>query len=304
MEPLQHQVAALDEIVARARAFYDGRGRGLSIIPRFFSLLAAPTGTGKTAVATISAEAIGATLLRISAPAWMPSGATKSSVKETIFTIAEAVAANSRTLLVIDEIDKIVDRNGDNSWKSYVRGEIFDLLDGRWPVGLTAPDDENENEIPREALTTKLQETVFILGIGTFQDWFDSAGSRRNIGFGAEIDPGNDELTSDIVADLLPRELAGRFNGSLIRLPELQPEHYHRIAKQAEDTLPERMRDAFRQEVDRRIGAAIEAKKGVRFLEESVMEVLKNLPPEPMPKFILPAKSEPVTPDPLDSCTL
>lgn len=285
------------------RGFHAGEWRNLTIQPRWNSILVAPTGTGKTAVATMAAEAIGGTkLLRVSAPAWIPASA-KGSVAETIFTVAEAVARNVRTLLVIDEIDKI--SHTDNSWQSYIRGEIMDLADGRWPTGLKSPDDDDENEIPREALTNKLRETVFILAIGTFQEFFDSAGSRRSMGFGAEINPETDELNAEIIADLMPRELANRFNSSIIRLPELQAEHYHRIAKQATDSLPERMRQAFSEAAAARIAGAIRAKKGIRFLEEAMMETLKNLPPEPKYELILAAKTEPETIDPFDQiCTL
>ena len=271
-----------------------------------------PTGTGKTTIAvqaiavmaaqaggTMATQPIPTSMLRIAAPAWMPAGASKSTVKETISTIAEAVAANSRTLLVIDEIDKIVDRDGDNSWKTYVRGELYDLCDGRWPSGLKSPEDDNENEILLEVLTKKLRETVFVLAIGTFQDWFDGTGSRT-IGFGEENNTESDVMTADIIAENLPRELANRFNSSIIHLPELQERHYWMIAKQAEDTLPERMRQAFSEAAAARIAGAISAKKGVRFLEEAMMEVLKNLPPEIVEIAIATTTNNEPEPDPFD----
>ncbi len=132
-----------------------------------------------------------------------------------------------------------------------------------------------------DALTTKLKTTVFVLGIGTFQSWFDDSGSRRAMGFGAETNPANDELSADIIAEKLPRELANRFNSTLIRLPELRPEDYARIANEAADKLPLRMQAAFRVEISKRITGAIAAKKGVRFLEEAMMATLINLPPAP-----------------------
>ena len=232
------------------------------------------------------AEAVNATMVRICAPAWMPCGAHNRGVAETVSTLAAALSANARTLLVIDESDKIC--HGENSWQGYIRGEIFDLTDGKWPAGLKPPDDGSDDDgTPpideskwRALLTAKLTTTVFILGIGTFQSFFDSVGSRRAIGFGA-TDPADDELSAEIVAEKLPRELANRFNSSLIRLPELRPEHYRLIANEATETLPLRMRAAFREAVARRIDGAISAKKGMRFLEEAMLDVLKTLPPAP-----------------------
>ena len=65
------------------------------------------TGVGKTALATIAGEALNATLLRISTPAWIPVGAHNRGATETLVMIADHVTRNPRTLLVLDEIDKI-----------------------------------------------------------------------------------------------------------------------------------------------------------------------------------------------------
>lgn len=320
MEVLEHQRQALDEIVSRARAFFRSDWRGLPIQPRWASLLVGSTGTGKTAVAAMAAEALSGTrsnsfpenstfsLLRVSAPSWMPVGAHNRGTKETISVIAAHVDQHDRTILVADEIDKLVAGTGgtaagsDGSWQSYIRAELYDLLDDRWPVGMKDSDGDELSATAIDALTTKLKTTVFVLGIGTFQSWFDGAGTRRSMGFGAETNPETDELSADIVAENLPRELANRFNSQLIRLPELRADDYHRIARETADKLPLRMQRAFRAEVERRIAGAISAKKGVRFLEEAIMEVLKNLPPRPeiIAEIV---KTNPEIPG-LDLCTL
>ncbi len=286
MEPLAHQRDALAEITRRARAYYSGEWLELPVVPRWASLMVAPSGTGKTAVAAMAAAAAGASMLRVSAPNWMPCGANNRGTRETITVIGQHVAAHDRTMLVVDELDKIVDRTGDNSWKSYIRSELFDLADGRWPAGLNRPDGESdENDcpttVPIETLTEKLRHTVYILGVATFQDWFDGAQSRRSMGFGAEINPEHQELTADIIAEKMPRELSNRFNSALIRLPELTPDDYHRIAREVETQLPLRMREPYRREVDRQLPGAIAAKKGVRFVEEVMLTVLVESQPEP-----------------------
>lgn len=284
MEVLEHQREPLAEIVSRISAFGRQDWRDLPVQPRWASLLTGPTGTGKTAVAAMAAEAVGASMLRVSAPNWMPSGANNRSTRETISVIADHVARHDRTILFVDELDKLVDRTGDSSWKAYIRGELFDLIDGRWSAGLTLPETEDDQpDITIEQLTAKLRDSVFVLAAGTFQSWFDDSGSRRAMGFGAEIDPKTHELSADIIAEKMPRELANRFNSQLIRLPELRPEDYHRIAREAENKLPERMQAAFRGEVAKRITGAIAAKKGVRFLEEAMMATLVSLPPDPAP---------------------
>jgi hypothetical protein len=225
--------------------------------------------------------------MRLSAPGYMPCGAHQRGTRESITVIAEHVARHDRTMLVLDEIDKLVDTGvasgncgsstgGGDSWRGYIRGEIYDLADGRWPSGLRLPDDENCQEIPLDALTCKLRESVFILGIGTFQDWYDHSSASRSMGFCAELNPRSAQITADVVADRIPRELANRFNCDLIKLPDLQPGDYRIIALEAERKLPADLQQAFRAEVNRRIQGAIDARKGVRFLEECIMQVLKQ----------------------------
>jgi ATP-dependent Clp protease ATP-binding subunit ClpA len=144
-------------------------------------------------------------------------------------------------------------------------------------------EDEKGNEVPIDALTKKLRESVFILGVGTFQTWHDSAKERRSMGFGAECidDPQQNQITPDILAQTIPREIVNRF-GQIIQIPELKPHDYHQIAHQAEAKLPEQMRELFRNEIEARIPEAIAAKKGARFIEEALTAVLINMP-EPAP---------------------
>jgi hypothetical protein len=185
----------------------------------------------------------------------------------------------------------------------------MDLVDGRWPEGLRIPADDDDEEPPdakglAERLTTKLRNTVFILGIGTFQDYFDSVGSRRTMGFVTRDDDKLDEISAVTVAERLPRELANRFNSNLIRLPELRPSDYQAIALEAADSLPGYIRAPFLAAAIRQIPGAIAAKKGVRFLEEAMLDTLKGLPSEAAPVSV-PTPS-PVTPTepPTLECTL
>jgi SpoVK/Ycf46/Vps4 family AAA+-type ATPase len=289
--PLAYQKDALEEITARAKAYFAGQWKNLPIHPRWHTLICGPTGVGKTALAVLAAERVGASLLRISAPGWMPAGAHQRGTMESITVVAEHVARHERTMLVLDEMDKLVDGGssagpgsssaGNDSWRSYIRGEIYDLADGRWPSGMRQPDDEECNEVSLAVLTKKLRESVFILGVGTFQDWYDHSSSRRSMGFGAELDSNRPQITADVVAGRIPRELANRFNGDLIKLPDLQQEDYHRIAREVERRFPKDLQGPFRDEARKHIQGAIDAKKGIRFLEEVLMQVLKRMPPEP-----------------------
>ncbi len=223
-------------------------------------------------------------------PSWIPLGAHNRGARETLGVIAAHIARHDKTVLVLDEIDKLISGpggvtgtsgGGGDSWQSYVRAELYTaVLDCRWPAGFHPPEMDDGTEVNIGELERKLKNTVFVVGIGTFQNWFDAAGSRRTMGFTAEDNTANEAITADIVAVNMPRELSNRFNSNLIRLPELTPDDYRRISNEAENQLPERMRDEFRRAVTRLMPGAIAAKKGCRFLEEAMLETLMNLPPE------------------------
>lgn len=277
MEALEHQVKALEEIAARARAYFclsENSWQNLPIRPRWATILCAPTGSGKTTIASMVAHAVDASLIRTSVPSYMPCGAHQRGAKETICVIAEHVARNDRTILVLDEIDKMVTTTQE-SWRSYILSELYDLLDGRWPTGLREVEDDNDNQIPIESLTEKLRESVFILSIGTFQDWYDSPQDRRTIGFGESDE--KKEISSELIAQKLPRELANRHNGSIVLMPELNDGDYRIIAQQTINKLPHNLKIPFKIEVERLIEDAIKAKKGVRYLEEAMMSTLVGL---------------------------
>jgi hypothetical protein len=246
------------------------------------------------------ASEVGAELFHVSAPAWMPCGAYRSTTRETIAVLASHVATHPKTLLFIDEIDKIY--HLETPWMGYIRGEIFEVTDGRWPQGTKLPgipDDVDEEDQALETakalvdLTRKLQENVFILGAGTFQDFFDHRGVCKSVGFGArgEIPA---QISAEEIARRLPRELVNRFNGSLVLLPELGEEHYRLIAREAIESLPAWLRAEFSVAVHRLLPMAIAAKKGVRFLEEALMEALVVAKP-PREKPVIP-------PEALDPC--
>lgn len=301
MEPFDYQQSAVDEIVARGRAYFKGQWRdpSIRINPRFATLIAAPSGVGKSFIAGTAARLLGAKLVRISAGSWMPMGARATAVPETIPMLAEAIDKNERTLLAIDEICKI--SSTESHWLEHIRTEIFEILDFRWGQ-LKAPENDIDNrntaasDAWRERITKKLRENVFVLGIGTFQEFFDSGG-QKTIGYGAS--EATSEITPEDIVRRLPRELLNRFNTSLIRIPDLQPHHYPQIAKQAEGHLPESMRVLFRDEALRRMNEAIRCKKGFRFVEEVVMEVLKIMPDD----FLAPTVPTVIDSiDPFDLC--
>jgi hypothetical protein len=133
-------------------------------------------------------------------------------------------------------------------------------------------DDDDDDAKTLKKLNEKLRSSVFILAIGTFQDFFD-APPKYSLGFGATTQK-PPELDASEIANRLPRELTNRFHGSVIVLPDLTAENYREIALQAAQSIPEDIREFFIAAAMKRIDSSVAAKKGVRFVEEALLDTL------------------------------
>lgn len=287
MKVFSHQAGVYDGLLSRARAFFEGHWKRLPIRTRWHSLIVGPTGCGKTALGTMLAAEIGAELLRIAATSWMPSGAHNRAVSETLSIVIEHIHRHPKTILFLDEIDKLWH---DTSWNSYVRGELFDLLDGRFPVGAKGIGDGSSLQVDDEGTLTLTQRTslgeklcssVFVIAAGTFQDFYDAQSQSVQIGFHKNVYRPVQSCgpTADFIAKKLPRELVNRFNSGLLLLPHLEPAHYQLIAEQAEQSLPAWLAPAFRQAAARRVDQAIASQSGCRFVEDALVDALQCTPP-------------------------
>lgn len=281
LTPYNHQSSAIKELTKRAEIFYGNNWQNLCVRPRFSSLVIGPTGSGKTSIVASVAASVNAEYLRISAPEWMPLGAHNRGGKETLPFIAKKIEDSHRLIICIDEIDKLC---YDSSWSSYQKGEIYDLLDYRVPPTLQLAETEEEsaeNEATKEQLrndrvlniNAKMGTTVLIIGVGTFQDFFEK---RHSLGFG------NDSfknITAYDIAKRLPRELANRFNGTLILLPPLTADDYRNMASSTALRLPHWIRAAFLKSASQLIENARTTEKGCRYIEEAVLMALEKAHP-------------------------
>lgn len=275
MNLFSHQTGAYCELLARAQTYFAGQWQQMPINTRWHSLIIGPTGTGKSMMANILCNATNATLFRISAPTWMPAGAHDRATSQTLPMLLRHIESNTRTVLFIDELEKI--NTADSPWLTYIRQELYEILDGRWNKGLK-PEDSNDEEDPvpsNEHLSAhKLRTTTFILAACTFQTHYDTQ-NRVPVGFHSNnCSLPKNNLTADQIAERIPRELVNRFHSRLILLPDLSPNQYHELAMQAEASLPGWIVPGFRVAAAARIPHAIASKSGCRFIEESLADAL------------------------------
>jgi SpoVK/Ycf46/Vps4 family AAA+-type ATPase len=171
------QLAALELMIDRAEAYFSGLGEGLALVPRFNSLLLAPTGAGKTKIARDLAKRMGAEFFSVSISEWIVRGAQNE--KSTISALIRALKNSPKTVLLLDEIDKFTSQT-DCAWTRSLAAEVWALLDRRLPPTGEPPVGSEDHE----DLQKRLMNGMYIIGAGTFQRaWEQSA--RPTCGFHA-----------------------------------------------------------------------------------------------------------------------
>jgi hypothetical protein len=172
----------------------------LPIRPRFQPLLVGPTGSGKSAIVTRVAAALGAVLVKVCIADWIPVGARAEPA--TLITLLDLCRGSERVVLFIDELDK--ERNAfSNTWSQSILAEVFAILDRRPSLSgycLSRKLDETQ-------FSERLNTVLFVVGAGTWQEVW-SAKQRVGFGGGSTLDP----ITCVVESRAIPEELLLRFS--------------------------------------------------------------------------------------------
>jgi len=281
---LDHQKAAFDKLLAVGRACFAINKHDLPIRPRSNTLIVGPSGSGKSMLArAVSEEIIGEpkAFLGIGVADWILLGCTQRGAVPTWPMICRFLIkhANSEGVVIfLDEIDKIA---GATSWESFLRTEIFLLLDNHIPFGIRSNDSDDDDDktgepqinekslaIAQQTLATK----TLILGAGAFQHLWDNR-AKPSLGFGGQNAP-QEPTNLNHLAATLPRELTNRFRAELVVLPQLVESDYRRMLQQVAESIPDALRHTFCKMGEQRIPEAVACCQGCRFVEELLLDVV------------------------------
>jgi len=269
---LDHQKSAFDKLLALARACFYTQRQTLPIRPRSNTLIIGPSGTGKTFLASAIAEKIGAPFLSMTVGEWILLGCTHRGAESTWPLIVRFLLTNRNSegvVLFVDEVDKLC---GHTSWETFLRTEIFKLLDLDVPEGICNSDNDRIGAEDLKAAREVLANRTLILGAGAFQEFWEK-GSQSSIGFSQISSPPQQISLCDLTATL-PRELTNRFRSDLIVLLPLTKSDYHRIVNETSAQVPVYLRANFLRLALERIESAIRCQQGCRFLEEVMMDTV------------------------------
>jgi hypothetical protein len=181
-------------------------------------------------------------------------------------------------IICLDEVDKL---GQPTAWMTYLRVEMFCLLDRRCPANLRwrpedARLDEDSDEDARAKVEMRLEGQMLIVGAGAFQDLWDV--QRDSVGFHAKrgISASSRTLTHKRMSEVIPVEILNRFVPPVLAMPRLQESDYLAILKALSRGLIVQERPRLRRLAQRSLAAACEQGLGSRWAEQLLLELVSQ----------------------------
>lgn len=256
--------------------------QGLPIRPRTATLIIGASGTGKSHLARAIAKELGAAFLKLSVSDWVLLGCSQRGAETTwpmIYRFLRRNAGAEGLVIFLDEVDKI---SGTGTWETFLRTEVFALLDLQIPVGIRESDNDDDEDDESSSKRAKsdgfnvasrtLRTKTLILAAGAFQHIWENQ-AKPALGFGEPCRGGDAPSLNDLAATL-PRELVNRFRSDIVILPQLAAVDYEKMLAFIGDRIPPYLRSTFIRMGKDRLPHAVKYRQGCRFVEELLLDVI------------------------------
>lgn len=216
--------AVLKSLLALGELFFSRQRVLPKIALRLQPLVIGPTGCGKSFIVECAARKLGATYLRLTRGDWIATGSTAG--RRTSFQIIDWVASSERSILHLDEADKLSNLHGGSEWSASVGTDLWNILDRKFQVeDYLRETTFAEGQAPTaEQLRLKLQNRLWIVGSGTFQGVFEGSRPGAKIGFSGAARGEAVGASSIAASRVISPELLSRFNSDLLFLDYPTPE--------------------------------------------------------------------------------
>jgi hypothetical protein len=280
LSPQQQKV--MDALLPVAEIATDGSRENLTVMPRCHSLIAGPSGSGKSYVARKIAEELNLPCIVINVATWVIIAA--KSEPWTWTTLCDWLAGIEAGVLVLDEIEKNSTGNYAD-YATYARMEQHDLLDGVIPVAAKLPEVDGGNSlldfmsppppappVDRAVLAKRLRERVFVVGCGAWQSAW--RGNARHMGFSTGPAAVAQPLSREQILASIDAELRQRFRDDIQLLTPMGREDYESTARSLVGKIPPEYRDEWINQLEPAIHMAVEGTLGMRVFEELLLRAM------------------------------
>jgi SpoVK/Ycf46/Vps4 family AAA+-type ATPase len=248
-------------------------------------LLAGATGLGKTALVRMVAQTLGLPLFEASTATWILTGTSPRGALQTWPSLLDFLGREPLGVIFLDEIDKLT---ADREWTTYLRLEIYALLDRSVPVDMMRasrlladqPPTTAEQKVEQEIAQRHLRRGMLVIAAGAFQSFWEATGVRR-VGFAAAQAPPTPTRRPALqsFSHLLPRELLNRFRAQVVYLEPMRLSGYVAMLHHTAKRLPEELVEPFLELGYESAFAAVESQLGLRWIEELITETLAQQAP-------------------------
>lgn len=266
----------------------------LTLTTRVNTLLAGPSGSGKSFLAKAMAREAGLPFWESNVSSWIVLGARNGN--PTLVSLVEWIHNTPKGVIFLDELEKPFpyqsDSNSDtvSEWYNSVKMDLHSICDGRLPDGAIHVDESMLTDkyggqlsirecksLIKFDVEQKLKTSFLIVGAGTWQHLWAKGG--ETIGFNRETGPVV-AIDQQKLMKSISQELLLRFRHQILFLRPMSENDYHDVLRSQLLLIPEGQRERFGQLVRRSIPRALEFGLGMRMFEEVYtdlcVEVLHN----------------------------
>ncbi|MFT3991735.1 MAG: AAA family ATPase [Luteolibacter sp.] len=259
------------------------------IVPRTATLIAGPSGVGKSRIVEELAARLKLPLWTANVSGWQVQGARGDA--PTLHNLFEWVQDRPRGIIFLDEAEKAY---GASDWFSSVRLELHDVLDARLPRNFKTPymtmetlfDYPEECKIVideadrvmstnerlkkeeqwRKDLERKLKTRFFIVAAGAWQtEWEQSSAS---IGFGQSTGSRQKTIDRKSLLKSIAPEILNRFRSEIAFLDPMEEDDYINFAATLMEKMPGDLQPWFANLSLGEIENALTHNLGMRIFEE------------------------------------
>lgn len=267
-----HQQQAFSALRDTAETFFSQEWRSLRLQPRFTRLVVGPSGSGKTHLIRTLADELGVPLYSIGTTNWLPMGCSERGSRPTWLDIARFIRDHDRGIIFLDELDKL---SFPSSWMTYLRIEMYSLLDSKVPDNLRIISEDDEEDAPedyplRVAVTARaLRQNYMVVGGGAFQSLW---GARKvSLGFGATPHRPQGTLNHSQISAVIPIELGNRFTSPVLSISPLVAADYEAMLSCALQQLPKDVGQEVTKCAEESLSQAVEYGLGCRWIEQLLL---------------------------------